>query len=175
MSVAKTWSAFQLLHLSKPAGERIVYKATKGRPISSVLEVQLSGWQRTERLIAWLRSQGNTGPLRYVAVDLFDISDRAESIELKAFHQRLAAQGLKPLPIPGTPEQGLPRVIHTLGAIDLVLVDLPPEQQADPVIASLLARVVHQDSVLLVQDGPQSFQSIDARSLQSPASTQRVA
>ncbi|WP_153559040.1 hypothetical protein [Roseimaritima sediminicola] len=175
MSLAQTWATFKLLHLSKPAGDRCLYKSVRGQTVASVLEINLAGLDRTTRLIDWLRQQGNEGPIRYAAIDLFEMAEDGHGVGLKTFHQKLSALGVKPLPIPGTPAQGLPRVANTLGAIDLVVFDADQQQLDDPLLQTLLNRVTHQKSILLARDARGAFQLHGTDRLQASGGQSRVA
>lgn len=175
MSLARIWSTFQLLHLSQPAGQRVLYKAVRRRHIQSVLEVNVGDGTRCTRLIAWLRQQGCEGAMRYAAIDLFELGGTG-AVGLKAFHQQLSRQGVKPLPVPGTLPQGLPRVAHTLGAVDLAILDVDPQQLCEAATSAMLPRILRPDSLVLIRGArPQSLQLIDAASLLSQSRPVRAA
>jgi hypothetical protein len=148
MSLSQIWSTFKLLHLSQPAGARPLYRAVRGRPIRKVLEVHLGDARRTYQLIAWLRQQGNEGPLRYAAIDLFEMAEHPQ-LELKAFHQSLSKRGVKSLPIPGTLAQGLPRAANAIGTVDLAIFDVPAEELQQGSVQSLLPRVLGSETLVL--------------------------
>ncbi len=175
MSLSQTWATFKLLHLSKPAGDRVLYKAVRGQTVASVLEINVTSLARTERLIGWLRKQGNEGPLRYAAIDLFEMAETGAKLGLKEFHQRLSALGVKPLPIPGSPAQGLPRVANALGAIDVVILEVPAEQLADPLLQTLLARVMHQQTIVVARGETGAMQLLASDHFQSSASQRQIA
>ncbi|QDS95372.1 hypothetical protein FF011L_41680 [Roseimaritima multifibrata] len=158
MSFSETWATFKLLHLSKPASDRILYKTVRGRTIASVLEINIASLERTERLIGWLRTQGNEGAIRYAAIDMFEMGEGAQQVGLKTFHQKLASLGVKPLPIPGTPQQGLPRIANTLGGVDLIIFSGEASELQSPTLQPLLTRATHQNSIILAhQDGVMSL------------------
>ncbi len=175
MSLAQTWATFKLLHLSKPAGDRLLYKSVRGQTIASVLEINLASMQRTTQLIGWLRQQGNTGPIRYAAIGMFEMADSGPKLGLKDFHQQLSALGVKPLPIPGTAAQGLPRVANTLGAIDLVIFEGDREQLHDPLLQPLLARITHQKSIVLARDGQAALSLVQLDQQQADTQQRHVA
>ncbi len=175
MSFAEKLATFKLLHLSKPAGERILYQATRGQIVASVLEIGLADMQRTERLIAWLRAQGNVGPIRYAAIDDFEMSAERTVVTLKDFHRRLTALEVKPLPIPGQAEQGLARVANTLGAIDLAIIELDEQRRLAPIFQTALARVCHQQTIVLACSGPRSLGRLDTEEINAQGERRQAA
>lgn len=152
MSLARFWSSLKLLHFSKPAGNRPLYQAVRGRVIQSVLEINVATGERSERLIGWLREQGSEGTIRYAAVDPFEAGG-AGHLGLKEFHSRLGRLGARPLPVPlaGSLAVSLTRVAHTIGAVDLLILDCSGAELNDPAVLHILPRLVREDSVVLTR------------------------
>lgn len=151
MSLARFWSSLKLLRFSQPAGDRPLYQAVRGRVIGSVLEVNIGEAARAERLIGWLREQGSVGTIRYAAVDPFETGG-AGHIGLKNFHSRLGRLGAKPLPVPlaGSLAASLTRVAHTIGAVDLLILDGSAADFDVPAVRMILPRLVHPESIVMV-------------------------
>ncbi|XZE53997.1 hypothetical protein SH139x_005778 [Planctomycetaceae bacterium SH139] len=152
MSLARFWSTIKLLHLSQPAGDRALYRAVRGRQIGSVLEVNVGTAARSQQLVQWLRLLGNQEAFRYVAVDAYE-SGGAGHISLKSFHSVMGKLGVKPLPIPemGNLSVALTRVAHTIGAVDLVILDCPPSEFVMGPVATILPRLVGPNSLVMAQ------------------------
>jgi len=149
MGLAEWWYSFRTTRLSKPAEDRCLFRATQGRVVQSVLEVGIEDPPRCEKLIPWLLGQQEGGSLRYAAIDMFEAGG---GISLKQFHALVTRSGAKPLPIPGELASGLPRVAHTIGAVDLMFLSQDEDQLQDPSVAAFLPRVLHDDSVVIVTD-----------------------
>lgn len=152
MSLARFWSTFKLLRLSQPAGDRALYKAVRGHQITSVLEVHVGDGSRSQTLVQWLREQGQEGPIRYAAVDPFDMGGE-NHMSLKQFHTELGRLGTKPLPVPHTGNLGmaLKRVLHTIGPVDLIVLDCPPQEYLETTAAQVLSRLTHEQSIVMGQ------------------------
>lgn len=148
MSLSQIWSTFKLLNFSKPAGDRPLYRAVRHRKIQTVLEVNIGDARRSYRLVEWLRQQGNDGSLRYAAIDLFEMGEQNQ-IELKTFHQQLSKRGVKPLPIPGTLVQGLPRAANSLGIVDLAIFDIAVGELQDPAVQATFHRLIGPDTLVM--------------------------
>ena len=117
--------------------------------IQSVLEVGLGDASRCQRLMEWLFWQNPDVKLRYAAIDMFEAGG---GISLKQFHSTVTQQGAKPLPIPGDLITGLPRVVHTIGAVDLLILSEDIDSVSQPQIASFLERALHESSLIFATD-----------------------
>lgn len=148
MGLADWWYTFRKTRMSKPAEERAMYQATQGRQFRSVLEVGVGDGSRALRLVDWLQRQAD-GEIRYAAIDMFEAG---EGPALKSFHAQMGSVGAKPLPIPGTLASGLPRVAHTLGAVDLVLFSFDIPELTGVVTQNFLPRIIESKSVVLLTD-----------------------
>lgn len=159
MSPGEWWAAFRLLRLSKPAGDRPLYRSLRSRPIASVLEIGVGSEQRLRRLIDWNRRQGGT-LVRYAAIDPFESEGRAP---LKDVHRRCAALQLKPILVPGPVAVGLPRVASTVGAVDLVIINEHLDQFSEPRVQAMLPRILGPATLALavVPAGGRVLQPVD--------------
>lgn len=152
MSLARFWSTFKLLKLSKPATDRPVYKAVRGKKIASILELNIGTGKRAEILVPWLRQQADVETIRYAAVDEFETGG-SDHVSLKDFHSRLGRLGTKPFPVPhtGNLAAALARVAHTIGAVDLAIFDCDPPSIAEPAVVTILSKLLHPETVVLVR------------------------
>ncbi|QDS90820.1 hypothetical protein EC9_50370 [Rosistilla ulvae] len=148
MGLADWWYVFQTTRLSKPAEDRVLFRATANRKIQSVLEAGLGDGSRCDRLLQWLEHHDSI-PTRYAAIDQFEAGG---GISLKQFHAKLTGLGIKPMPVPGNLATGLPRVAHTIGAVDLLILDQDRDGLSDPSIQNFLPRVVHSDTIVIATD-----------------------
>lgn len=152
MSLARFWSSFKLLNLSKPATDRALFRAVRGKKIESILEVNVGTGTRCERLIPWLREQADLETIRYAAIDPFETGG-GEHVSLKEFHSRLGRLGTKPLPVPNTGNIGsaLARVAHTIGSVDLAIFDCDSAELQATTTLAILPRIVRADTLVLVR------------------------
>ncbi|MFM7108383.1 MAG: hypothetical protein ACKOZU_07265 [Planctomycetaceae bacterium] len=118
---ARLW----LTRLSKPAGDRAVYRHVLAARPRRILEVGLGLLVRTERM---LRAAAGA-PVDYVGIDLFEGRAPADppGVSLKTAHKRL--HGLARVQLaPGGADAALARLCNHVGTFDLVLVSV----DADP-------------------------------------------
>ena len=154
---------------SKPAAsKRSVFDLVSGGPhgplcrmikktgAGSVLEVGVGDGTRAEAVLSTLLKSRPDPAIRYIAIDQFELSDGP--VTLKQFHQQIRAIGVKPSLIPLPIEQGLTRVAHTFGSVDLVLLAAGEIDAIDHV----LARVTHPESLVLRFDG-QTWQPLERK------------
>jgi len=112
-----------LTRLSKPAGERVLYRHALRQPPARILELGVGTLARTERLLEVAAAATPTADLTYVGLDRFEsrtASDPA-GVSLKQAHQRLRGRARVQL-VPGNVDTGLARVCNHLGVFDLVLI-----------------------------------------------------
>ena len=122
------------------------------RPVS-VLEISVGDGSRAAAVLRTLAKEQPETPLRYVAIDQFELA--GGPVTLKQFHQRLRQEGIRPQVFPDSVERALTRVAHTVGAVDLVLIADASDAWQTPQRQWLLDRVTHRESVILRLDGDQ--------------------
>lgn len=127
---------------------------------ASVLEIGVGDGSRAAAVLAALLKPQPEADLKYIAIDLFEMGDGP--LTVKDFHQQVRTIGITPNLVPMPCQQGLTRVAHTHGAIDLILIADPKVDTCDP----LLQRVTKATSLVLRWDG-QSWQQIDVNKSQS--------
>ena len=86
--------------------------------VQSILEVGVGDGTRALAIIESLQTGSEESPLKYVAIDQFEITG---SIALRDFHSQLRALSVTANLIPMPPALGLDRVARTYGQMDLVL------------------------------------------------------
>jgi hypothetical protein len=122
----------------------------------AVLEVGVGDGSRATAVLSTLAKSRPAAEIRYIAIDLFEMGD--QPLTLKGFHQQIRSIDVRPHLLPMPFPQGLTRVAHTFGTVDLVLLADPSLKGSDP----LVARVTHPESVILQWDG-QNWQQIQGK------------
>ena len=122
-------------------------KMIKKSGAKSVLEVGLGDGSRATAVLSTLAKSRPATDIKYIAIDLFEMGNA--ELTLKEFHQKIRTIDVKPNLIPMPCQQGLRRVAHTFGAIDVVLLATAEVDICDP----LIARVTHASSLILHWDG----------------------
>ncbi len=117
--------------------------------MSSLLEVGLGDGSRTTALFQWLKHHGQTLQ-KYAAIDTFEAGGPG-NISLKAAHKLISAQGIKPFFMPGDFSMAALRVMHTLGACDMVVLSDASISPENPAHRDLISRLTHDQSLLIIR------------------------
>ena len=145
--------AFWLARMSRPAGERAVYRHVLKDAPARILEIGLGTLVRTERL---LRAAGRAaGEVAYVGLDRFEgraVTD-PPGVSLKQAHQRLASLGRVRL-VPGNADTSLARLCNQLGQFDLVLVSADNDERHLERAWFFVQRMLTPQTTVLVEPAP---------------------
>jgi hypothetical protein len=114
-------SAF-LRYFSRPAHERILYRAIRRHKIGQIVELGVAKGVRAKRLIE-LAQRSAKGEVRYAGIDLFEARDPGQpGLTLKQAHCLLRATGAKVQAVPGDPFSALARVANSLTGTQLLII-----------------------------------------------------
>lgn len=133
---------------------------------ATVLEISVGDGSRA---IAILQTLGDSQQVRYVAIDQFEMS--GGEVTLKAFHKTMRSEGIRPHVFPEPIDRGLLRVANTIGPVDLVIISAGADHWQTTQTLSLLTRVTHGETVVLIQD-EESWERFE---LASPIQASRAA
>jgi hypothetical protein len=134
-----------ILGLGNRGPHATLCKQLRSLQVSTVLEITVDDGTRAAAVLSTLGRQNQQ--IRYAAIDQFELS--GGPITLKAFHQSLRAEDVRPQIFPDSIERGLVRVSSTIGAIDLVLIGADLEVWQKPAVLALLPRILHPHSLVL--------------------------
>lgn len=153
MSVGSLVRSAYLSYFSQPAADRPLWKAIKGRPIRSIVELGVGLGGRTERVLevaAWRR---DCLPLSYCGIDLFDArpSDQPPLTLKQAFHG-LRATGATIRLVPGEPAAALSRTANALTGTDLLLIAVRPSAESLGEAWWFVPRMIHPQTLVFLQD-----------------------
>ena len=86
-----------LAYLSKPIGDRELYRAIRRGSCRRILEIGIGCPDRTMRLVQLSMRNPGAEPVRYVAVDLFEArgADKPGGLSVKEMHRLLAPSARK--------------------------------------------------------------------------------
>lgn len=175
MSAGSLIRSTYLLYLSQPAADRAIYKAIKGRPIRSIVELGIGKAERTARVLEVAAWQAECLPLRYTGIDEFEgrPKDRA-GLSLKEAFGVLRSPSVKVQLVPGDPYSALVRSANGLVKTDLVIVSADLDRESLARAWSYLPRMLHAESLVFQQDGDPKTGKTSYRQLQ-PLDIQRLA
>ena len=123
---------FYLLHLSKPASDRLVFREIRRRRARKVVELGLGIGQRAVHIIELLKEFREASDIHYTGIDLFEARAAADGpgISLREAHCLLKATGARIQLVPGSVGEALSRIANSVSQVDVLLISghIPVEQ-----------------------------------------------
>ena len=115
---------FYLTYLSKPAGDRVIYRAIVRGRAKRVLEIGLGQGLRACRMIETMQRVSHEQLVSYCGIDLFELSHGQSSsrLSLKAVHCKLKPTGARVRLVPGDPFSALVAMANTIGVCDVIVI-----------------------------------------------------
>jgi hypothetical protein len=181
LSVGSLIRSSYLLYLSQPAADRVLFKAMKGRPIRSIVEIGVGLGGRTERLFEVAAWRADCLPLKYCGIDLFDSRPASQPrLTLKRAHHDLRATGGTIRLVPGDPADALHRSANALTGTDLLLVSANQDAAALAQAWRYVPRMIHPQTLVFVQDasggaGKESWRQVRVEDVERLAAAARKA
>ncbi len=136
---------FYLLHLSKPASDRLVYREIRRLKARKVVELGLGNGQRAVHIIEVLKEFHEVRDIHYTGVDLFEARTAADGpgISLREAHCLLKATGARIQLVPGAVGEALSRIANGVSQVDVLVISgcTRPEQLSQAWF--FLPRMIH--------------------------------
>jgi SAM-dependent methyltransferase len=136
---------FYLLHLSKPASDRLVFREIRRLKSRKVVEIGLGPGQRAIHIIELLREFHEVRDIHYTGIDLFEARTAADGpgISLREAHCLLKATGARIQLVPGSVGEALSRIANGVSQVDVVVISagIRPEQLSQAWF--FLPRMIH--------------------------------
>ncbi|TWU39007.1 hypothetical protein Q31b_40870 [Novipirellula aureliae] len=124
--------------------------------VASLLEIGVGDGSRAVAVVSAIQKNNPGSPLRYCAIDSFEMASSPEhneaAMSLMQFHQRLRSAGISPQIFPGSLDQELLRLCHTVGRVDVVLIAEDAPSWQNPTTLRNLQRVCHETTVVFHGD-----------------------
>ena len=139
-----------LAYLSKPSGDRPIYKVMRRLQPRRIVELGIGDGERMGRL-ATLALQLVEGDISYTGADMFEGRDDQPHLTLKTAHQRLADERIKVRLTPGDILSVLSQTANTLTNTDLLIISAAHEPQVLAAAWYYVPRMLHKHSVVLHQ------------------------
>ena len=141
-----------LTRLSKPAGERTIYRHALKTPPRRILELGIGTLGRTERLLEVAAAATPTADLAYVGLDRFESRSPTDppGVSLKQAHQRLHGKARVQL-VPGNIDSALARVCNHLGIFDLVVISAANDERHLARSWFFLQRITNSQTTVFVE------------------------
>ncbi len=136
---------FYLLHLSKPASDRLVFREIRRLKARRVVEIGLGAGERAVHLIELMREFHELRDVHYIGLDLFEARTAADGpgISLREAHRLLKPTGARVQLVPGSVAEGFSRVANGVSQVDLVIISAGTRQEQLPRAWFFLPRMIH--------------------------------
>lgn len=183
MSATSRVACFYLAHLSKPKGDRAIYRHILRQKCRKILQIGIGDGQRALRMIRAAGRHHSRGAVQYAGIDLFEsrssvglwspeVSQSVPTgLTLKQAYRLLKPSGARVRLIPGDVYEALKRSANALGQIDLVVISADQHGECLERSWFYFPRMLHKQScVLLETREPGSAEStlkvVDVRELE---------
>jgi len=123
---------FYLLHLSKPASDRLIYREIRRLKSRKVVEIGLHTGERAVHIIEVLKEFHDVREIHYTGIDQFEARTAADGpgISLREAHCLLKATGARIQLVPGTASEALARIANGVSQVEVLVIsgNTSPEQ-----------------------------------------------
>ena len=142
-----------LSYLSKPAADRVLYRAIGRRKMRKILEIGMGPSRRTLRMIDLAGRVNQAESVRYAAIDLFEArpAESTPGLPLKETHRLLKSTRAQVQLIPGDPAAALARSANSLQNMDLVIISADHDEQSLAGAWFYLPRMLHANSAVYLE------------------------
>lgn len=152
-----------LAYVSRPAKDRVLYRAIRRAAVSRILELGMECGRRSTRMVELARQVCHQAP-HYTGIDTFELSSpSAETLSLKAAHCKLKPTGARIRLVPGDPFTALAGAANHIGPCDLIVIAV--SQQGDSLDKAwfYLPRLLHPATLVYMEqsggdNGPSHFE-----------------
>ncbi|HTU24776.1 MAG TPA: hypothetical protein VMF30_05235 [Pirellulales bacterium] len=149
MSAHSRLAYLYLAYLSKPAGDRVLYRAIQRHRWHRILEIGVGSGQRALRMLGVAARHHALDDLLYVGIDLFEARPAGSpGLSLKEAHRQFKARQFKAQLIPGDPYSALMRAANALPNIDLVVISAGQNAASLAQAWFYFPRMLHAQSVV---------------------------
>ena len=135
-----------ILSFASRSPEVVLAKMLAAKPVRSVLEVGVGDGSRASTVLDLLQKKNPGQKLRYCAIDQFEMGDGP--LTMRDFNSLLRGQGISPQIFPHETQQGLLRVLHTVGLVDAIILGEDSEKCCQTETIDVLRRVCHNETRL---------------------------
>ena len=151
MPAANRLKHFYFSYLSKPAADRVLYRAIRRLKPRRILELGVGLGVRTRRLIATSLRYQSAEDLRYIGIDQFEARPAtvAPGLTLKQAHCAIKYASVRVQLLPGDPYSTLARSANSLTNVDLMLIAADQDPAALERSWFFVPRMLHDRSLVM--------------------------
>jgi len=142
-----------LLYFSQPASDRALWRAIRGRPIRTIVELGISLASRTPRMLEIARWRQSDQPLRYTGIDLFEARPTDQpQLTIKQANAALRRQEMQLQLVPGDPATALRRMANSLVGTDLLIIAANQDSDSLAAAWTWMPRMLTTDSLIFLEE-----------------------
>jgi len=142
-----------LLYFSQPASDRALWRAIRGRPIRTIVELGISLASRTPRMLEIARWRQSDQPLRYTGIDLFEARPADQpQLTIKQANAALRRQEMQLQLVPGDPATALRRMANSLVGTDLLIIAANQDRDSLAAAWTWMPRMLTTDSLIFLEE-----------------------
>ena len=178
MSVIEFFKNTYLLHFSKPAENRPVYRTLLNQKPTRIVELGLGDGQRTIQMLQKASRLSPEATIKYTGIDLFEARspEQGPGMSLKDAHRTLKMPNVKIQLVPGDPFSALARMANTLPDTDLLIISKCQDSASLERAWFYVPRMLHSQSVILHEKADGSgFREITCEELPAAKTERRAA
>jgi hypothetical protein len=148
---AANWFRYTYLaHLSRPKGNRELYRLVKRNRICRIVEIGISDMARALSLIQVAQRAAGNDPVFYTGIDWFEARPKEQApLTLKQAYRDLRATGASVRLVPGAPASSLASAANAHQNTDLIVIG--PDISENDLIGAwfYVPRMLHDESFVL--------------------------
>lgn len=158
MSAASLLKFAYLAYLSKPKGQRALYRAIRTLGVRRIVEFGLTDPVRTARVLAVAKQFAQGQVIHYTLIDAFEErGNDLQPLSLIQAYRQFRQAGVSARLLPGTPARALPSAANDLPATDLLLISANYHPAALQPAWFYIPRMLHDRSLVFrCHDQPES-------------------
>jgi hypothetical protein len=150
---ARRLKYLHLAYFSQPERDRPIYRLIRRCRVRSIVEMGLGDGRRANRMLRLARGWAEGKPVRYTAIDPFELRSEEEPVlTLKAAYRSLKATGARVQVVPGDPLTALARVANALTNTDLLLISADQDDASLESAWFYVPRMLHAGSQVLFEE-----------------------
>jgi hypothetical protein len=176
LSVFRRLKNVYLSYFSKPASDRLLYRAIRRHGPQKIVEIGIAQGARSLRMIQVAATRHPASEIQFTGIDPFE-SGEMPGLSIRDAHRLLKGSGARIRLVPGTPYEALAGVANALGKVDLIVLAPRPDVQALEDAWFYVPRLLHEQTRVYLEtvgaDGQVSLRLVDAAEIHSLADCRR--
>jgi hypothetical protein len=170
LSAARLIRYLHLAYIAKPVADRVVYRTLRETRAGHLVVMGLGSGQLARNMVGLAAQYTERDQVRLTGIDLFESRPAPQpGLSLKQAHSLLTATGARVRLVPGDPYSALAHAANSLPDTDLVVISADQDPNALQRAWFYLPRMLHDRSVVLVEQPAAEGRERCYRTLDLPA------